>query len=161
MNCSLARSLELVGDWWNPLILRDVTLGIRRFDELADDLGMSRNLLTRRLGDLVEGGLLERRAYQDHPPRYDYVLTEAGRDLMPVLMALTAWGDRWVPPRGGPPMSFVHRSCQREFVPTVVCSECGTPVTLDDISAQRGPGARRGRGTRVMAERLAPRATAS
>src|SRR3981189_3376004 len=96
MHCSMARSLEVVGDWWTPLILRDLYLGLKRFDELAEDLEISRNLLSPRLKALVDNGLAERRPYQQHPPRDEYALTESGRDLVPVLMGLTAWGDRWV-----------------------------------------------------------------
>src|SRR5215813_1874676 len=91
MHCSMARSLEVMGDWWTPLILRDLHLGLSRFDELAEDLAISRNLLTTRLAALVKHGIVERRRYSEHPPRDAYVLTAAGRDLVPVLMALTAW----------------------------------------------------------------------
>jgi DNA-binding HxlR family transcriptional regulator len=101
MQCSLARGLELIGDWWTPLIIRDLQLGVDRFDALAEDLGISRNLLAGRLAHLVEHGIVARRQYQQHPPRDRYVLTEAGQALVPILMALTAWGDRWATPRGG------------------------------------------------------------
>src|SRR5215471_20274126 len=94
-NCSLARSLEVVGDWWTPLILRDLFLGIDRFDDLAEDLGISRNLLTSRLETLVEGKIVERVRYSEHPPRDRYVLTQAGHELGPIIGALTAWGDKW------------------------------------------------------------------
>jgi DNA-binding HxlR family transcriptional regulator len=89
MHCSLARGLELVGDWWSPLILRDLFLGITHFDELVEDLGISRNLLAARLKALVKGGIVARRLYQERPARYVYELAEAGRDLAPVLLALT------------------------------------------------------------------------
>jgi DNA-binding HxlR family transcriptional regulator len=150
MQCSLARSLELIGDWWNPLILRDLYLGVTRYDDLVQDLGVSRNLLTTRLGDLMAGGLIERRPYQDNPTRYDYLLTEAGRDLAPVLMALTAWGDRWVTPDGGPPARFVHTDCGHQFTPTVACSSCGEPVSYDDVVVRAGPGSRPTPGTAVV-----------
>ena len=103
MACSMARSLELIGDWWTPLIIRDLQLGIDRFDALAEDLGISRNLLTTRLAHLTRHGIVARRRYSDHPPRDRYVLTQAGQELVPVLLALTAWGDRWATPEGGPP----------------------------------------------------------
>ena len=153
MQCSLARSLELIGDWWNPLILRDLYLGVTRYDDLAEDLGVSRNLLTTRLADLVAGGLIERRPYQDNPIRYDYLLTEAGRDLAPVLMALTAWGDRWVTPDGGPPARFVHAECGHQFTPTVACSTCGESVSYDDVVVRAGPGSRPTPGTAVVGRR--------
>src|ERR1039458_1382383 len=155
MQCSLARSLELIGDWWNPLILRDLYLGVTRYDDLAEDLGVSRNLLTSRLADLAAGGLIERRPYQDNPVRYDYLLTEAGQDLAPVLMALTAWGDRWVPPAGGPPARFVHSNCGHQFTPTVSCSECGEFVTYDEVAVRAGPGSRPTPGTAVVGRRRA------
>ncbi len=153
MQCSLARSLELIGDWWNPLILRDLYLGVSRYDDLAEDLGVSRNLLTTRLAALVVGGLVERRPYQHNPVRYDYLLTEAGRELAPVLMALTAWGDRWVTPDGGPPAVFEHAGCGRLFTPTVACSSCGEPITFKDVAVRPGPGSRPTPGTAVVGRR--------
>ena len=99
MRCSLARSLDLIGDWWSPLIVRDLFLGVVRFDDLVEDLGISRNLLTRRLKALVDGGVVERNAYQLRPARYEYRLTAAGRELVPVMLALPEWGDRWAAPR--------------------------------------------------------------
>lgn len=161
MQCSLARSLELIGDWWNPLILRDLYLGLSRYDDLAEDLGISRNLLTTRLADLVAGGLIERHPYQHNPVRYDYRLTEAGRDLAPVLMALTAWGDRWVTPDGGPPARFVHADCGHQFTPTVTCSACGHPITFDDVTIRPGPGSRPTPGTAVVGRRRSPAKTTS
>ena len=154
MSCSLARSLELIGDWWTPLIIRDLFLGITRFDDLVEDLGVSRNLLTARLKKLVAQGLVARRRYQDHPPRYDHVLTEMGRGLVPPLLALTAWGDRWVPPGGGSPMLFTHRQCGKEFSPSVCCPHCGEIVGVDDVVVGPGPGGKAGPGTRVVARLL-------
>src|SRR5215475_1245250 len=111
MHCSLARSLEQIGDWWSPLIVRDLYLGVSRFDDLVTDLGISRNLLTRRLRALIANGIIARRIYQPRPRRYDYALTEKGRDLVPAILALTAWGDKWVRPREGSPILFVHAPC--------------------------------------------------
>jgi DNA-binding HxlR family transcriptional regulator len=156
MHCSLARSLEVMGDWWSPLVLRDLYLGLDRFDQLVTDLGISRNLLTDRLASLVGAGLVRREAYQDRPIRYAYVLTDAGRDLVPVLLALTAWGDRWASPEGGPPIRFQHETCGRPTTPTVCCSECGEAVTADDISPRPGPGGRTAPGTALIATVLAP-----
>src|SRR3954470_6942652 len=156
--CSLSRSLELMGDWWTMLILRDLYLGINRFDDLVEDIGISRNLLTSRLGDLVEHGLAERRAYQDHPPRYEYVLTEPGAELVPIMMALTAWGDRWTPPPEGPPLAFEHHRCGKVFTPRVTCGECGEVVVGDEVTTLPGPGGGPGPGAYVLARRLAERA---
>jgi len=158
MNCSIARSLEVMGDWWTPLIVRDLHLGLIRFDELATDLEISRNLLTTRLAALVEHGLVERLRYSEHPPRYTYHLTVAGQELVPVLAALTAWGDRWVAPKQGPPVRLQHRTCGEFFTPAVTCSHCGEPVTADDIVTHGGPGGRSGRGTRLVAKVLRERA---
>jgi DNA-binding HxlR family transcriptional regulator len=159
MNCSLARALELVGDWWSPLILRDLSLGPRRFEELAENLGLSRNLLTSRLNHLVESGVVTRTAYVARPPRYDYDLSESGHDLAPVLMALTAWGDRWTAPEGERPVNYRHRgACTQIFTPTVCCSACGQAVTMHDVDVLPGPG-HPAKGTTLarafMAERLA------
>jgi len=154
MRCCLARGLDLIGDWWSPLIVRDLYLGVGRFDELVEDLGISRNLLTRRLASLMKNGVVRRTPYQEKPRRYDYHLTEAGRDLVPVILALTAWGDRWARPKEGSPILFVHRACGCRFQPQVSCSECGEPVGAVDIQARAGPGGASATGTRVIARRL-------
>jgi DNA-binding HxlR family transcriptional regulator len=159
MHCSLARSLELVGDWWSPLILRDLAIGPRRFDELADDLGISRNLLTNRLNGLVDSGIVTRIRYQDHPPRDRYGLAAAGSELVPVLMLLTEWGNRWATPDGGPPVRYRHRDCGQEFTPTVCCSGCGRPVDGDAVDILPGPGGRRAPGTMLAADFIAERLT--
>lgn len=158
MQCSMARSLEVIGDWWTPLILRDLYIGLSRFDELAEDLEISRNLLSTRLTALVDDGIVERRRYQEHPPRDEYALTEAGRDLVPVLMALTAWGDRWVAPAQGPPLRFRHQTCGEIFEPQVACSQCHEPITDDTVDTLPGPGGRAGPGTRLVAKLLRERA---
>jgi DNA-binding HxlR family transcriptional regulator len=157
MACSMARSLELIGDWWTPLIIRDLHLGVDRFDALAENLGISRNLLTARLAHLVENGIVARQRYQEHPPRDRYLLTVAGLDLVPVLLALTAWGDRWATPQGGPPLVFRHRPCGHTFTPAVSCSACGQPLHPGEVEARPGPGARTGPGTRLMASVLEAR----
>jgi DNA-binding HxlR family transcriptional regulator len=158
MACSLARSLELVGDWWTPLIIRDLQLGVDRFDAMADNLGISRNLLTARLAHLVEHGIVARHRYQEHPPRDRYVLTEAGQELFPVLMALIAWGDRWATPEGGPPMLFRHRRCGQQFTPAVSCGACGQPLHPGEVEVLRGPGARTGPGTAILSQVIGGRA---
>lgn len=150
MACSLARSLELIGDWWTPLIIRDLQLGVDRFDALAEDLGISRNLLTARLAHLTRHGIIKRQQYQQHPPRDRYLLTEAGRALMPALLALTAWGDRWATPESGPPLVFRHRRCGHRFTALVACNACGQPLAPGEVEAFPGPGARRGPGTRLL-----------
>jgi len=154
MHCSLARGLEMIGDWWSPLILRDLFLNVTRFDDLIEDLGISRNLLTSRLNALIDKGVIEREAYQRHPPRYEYRLTEAGRDLVPAILALTAWGDRWARPKQGSPILFVHKACGHQFQPQVTCSECGELIKAETVAAVPGPGGAARPGTRVLARRL-------
>lgn len=154
IQCSLARTLDRIGDWWAPLIVRSIYLEVRRFDDLIRDLGISRNLLTRRLNMMVENGVLERVAYQEKPARYEYRLTEAGRDLVPAILALTAWGDKWAAPAEGKPMVPLHNTCGHIFTPVVTCSECGEPVTADNMTILPGPGGRQMPGTMVVAERL-------
>lgn len=154
MRCSLARGLEMIGDWWSPLIIRDLFLNVVRFDELVEDLGISRNLLTRRLKSLVENGVIERTVYQRRPPRYEYRLTEAGRDLVPAILALTAWGDRWAQPKEGSPILFVHKTCGHQFQPQVSCSACGEAISADTVTPIPGPGGAAKSGTRIVAKRL-------
>ncbi|WP_378738962.1 winged helix-turn-helix transcriptional regulator [Nocardia brasiliensis] len=153
MHCSIGQSLERVGEWWSPLIVRDLYLGLHRFDDIAENLGISRNLLTRRFEALVAAGIVERRAYQERPLRHEYHLTAAGRELVPVLMALMAWGDKWATPPGGPPVRLVHQDCGHQFTPQVCCSECAEPVTATSVTALSGPGAASGPGTKVLARR--------
>lgn len=150
-HCSLAQSLEVMGDWWSPLILRDLYLGLDRFDQLVIDLGISRNLLTNRLETMLDAGLIARTPYQDNPMRYRYTLSEAGRELLPILMALTAWGDRWVTPEGGPPIQFTHTTCGHRTTPTVACSECGEPLDTSHVMPTPGPGGRTAPGTALIA----------
>ena len=157
MRCSLARGLDMIGDWWSPLIVRDLYLDVRRFDELIEDLGISRNLLARRLKSLVSNGVVERVAYQERPRRYEYRLTEAGRDLVPAILALTAWGDRWARPKEGSPILFVHKTCGHRCRPQVSCSECGEPIDADAVQPRGGPGGAAKPGTMLIARRLANR----
>jgi DNA-binding HxlR family transcriptional regulator len=152
MHCSLARSLEVVGDWWTPLILRDIYLGIDKFADLAEDLGLSRNLLAERLNGLVDNEILRRERYSDRPPRDQYALTNAGQELIPILVVLTAWGDRWQTPEGGPPILFQHGD--HEAAPAVACGVCGEQIAARDLTARPGPGGRRAPGTVLVADRL-------
>ncbi len=156
MHCSLARGLDLIGDWWSPLIVRDLYLGLARFDELIENLGISRNLLTRRLKSLVRSGIVERKVYRRKPLRYGYALTDAGRDLVPAILVLTAWGDRWARPKEGSPMLFVHQTCGHQFQPQVTCSACSEVITGDAVKTLGGPGGAMKPGTKVLARRLRP-----
>jgi DNA-binding HxlR family transcriptional regulator len=140
MHCSVAQCLEVVGEWWTLLILRDVFLGVNRFDDFQERLGISRNVLNQRLNHLVETDVLEKVRYSDHPPRYDYRLTEKGRDLWPVLTAMRQWGDRYAAPNG-PPLEVTHKACGNISDAVLVCSACGERVEARDVRAAPGPGA--------------------
>jgi len=140
--CSVARTLSIVGDRWTLLILRDAFLGMRRFEDFQADLGASRHRLADRLRKLVRHGVLERVPYRQRPARFEYRLTEKGRDLYPVIVSLTRWGDRWAAGTDGPPVELVHRSCGRRIMPTLTCPECGEPVAARDMMARPGPALR-------------------
>lgn len=140
MQCPVARSLERVGEWWSILILRDALHGLTRFDEFQKSLDIAPNMLTRRLNALVEGGLLERRRYRDHPPRYDYVLTERGRDFRPVLMALLAWGNKHFTPEGASVL-LVDAKTGEVADPIVVDRASGRPIAAPDFVFVPGPAA--------------------
>jgi DNA-binding HxlR family transcriptional regulator len=127
MQCSVAQCLEVVGEWWSMLIVREIFQGATRFDEIADGLGISRNILNQRLGHLVEHGVLEKVRYSEHPPRYEYRLTGKGRDLWPVLTAMRQWGDRHAAP-GGAPLRMVHHDCGNVVDAVMTCSCCGEPL---------------------------------
>ena len=141
MNCSVAQCLDVVGEWWSMLIVRDVFLGVTRFDEFQERLGISRNILNQRLSRLVETGILERVPYQERPPRYDYKLTKKGRDLWPVLTAMRQWGDRYAAP-AGPPVEVVHRGCGHVTEAELTCSHCGEVMRPRDVRTVPGPGAK-------------------
>jgi DNA-binding HxlR family transcriptional regulator len=130
--CSIARTLELVGERWTLLALREVFLGVRRFDAIQRNTGAPRDVLSARLHKLLEVGLLERRQYQDRPARFEYRLTEAGRDLLPVLLTLMDWGDKHLAD-GHPPSTYRHR-CGADLEPVLICQTCGEPVTRRDIT---------------------------
>jgi DNA-binding HxlR family transcriptional regulator len=137
--CSVARTLELVGERWTPLIIRDAFLGVRRFGDFAERLGIARNVLQDRLERLVEAGVLEKVPYQERPVRHEYRLTEMGRDLWPTIIAMLKFGDRHLS-EDGPPMLIVHRDCGGEIDDRRICGRCGAALELEDVVAQRGPG---------------------
>src|SRR5215469_4801763 len=124
--CPVAATLQVVGDPWTLLILRDAFFGVRRFDDWQARLGVARNVLASRLKSLVEQGVLETRLYSEHPPRKDYVLTRKGRDLLPVIRSLKAWGDRHVY-GSETPLELTH-ACGAPFEAKVVCEACGAEV---------------------------------
>ncbi|UGT66542.1 helix-turn-helix transcriptional regulator [Nocardia gipuzkoensis] len=152
--CSIARTVDAIGERWTPLILRDLFVGLRRFEDLRRDLGIASNVLAARLDALQEHGIVEKRAYQSNPLRYEYLLTERGRDLYPVLTMLITWGDKWLSGAEGPPAVVVHRECGRPTSGVVVCLECGEPLTADDVRWLPGPGGRQGPGTMLIGDLL-------
>jgi DNA-binding HxlR family transcriptional regulator len=140
MDCPIARAWGRVGEWWSVLILRDAYHGLTRFDQFQRSLPIAPNMLTKRLNGLVEAGLLERRLYSEHPPRYEYVLTERGRDFRPVLIAMQAWGNRHFAPEGTQ-STLVDAATGAEAEPIVVDRVSGRPITEQDFTFAPGPAA--------------------
>ena len=140
MNCSIAQSLEIIGEWWTLLILRDSFLGIRRFDDFVERLGISRNVLANRLDTLVDAGVLERRSYDEARGRYDYLLTDKGRALWPVMIALRQWGDEWIYGAGNEPLLLEHRDHGHTTTAQMTCDVCGEKLDARSVRAVAGPG---------------------
>jgi DNA-binding HxlR family transcriptional regulator len=138
--CSIARSLDVMGDRWSILILRDTFRGIRRFEEIRRDLEIPRAVLADRLASLVEAGVLEKRMYMEHPPRHEYRLTDMGRELSPVLVGLMQWGDRWLGD-GRAPTVLVHETCGTEVDLGFRCDTCDRDFGPTEIQGRPGPGA--------------------
>jgi DNA-binding HxlR family transcriptional regulator len=130
--CSVARTLELVGDRWSMLVLREAFLGVRRFEVMQRHLGIARNVLTDRLNRLVEAGILRRKQYSERPPRSEYVLTEAGVELWPSIVALLQWGNKHLP-NPTPPITISHKACGEVTTFSLHCDACGEPVTARDV----------------------------
>ena len=140
MACSVARTMGVMGEPWSPLILRDVWVGMHRFDQLQADLGISRKVLTERLDHLVDHGVLERRPY-DPRPRFEYHLTAMGVELVDVLMVMVGWGDRWLAEESGPPVLYRHHACGKISSVDLRCARCGEPMHAGDVDLLPGPGA--------------------
>jgi DNA-binding HxlR family transcriptional regulator len=141
-NCSVARSLELIGERWTLLIVRDAFLGVTRFEHFLQRLKLAPNILTKRLRSLTDAGILERRRYLERPERHEYVLTEAGKDLLPVLLGLMRWGDAHLAPNG-PPVVGRHTGCGGAIDVAGRCDGCGATVAADDLEWHAGPGSTR------------------
>jgi DNA-binding HxlR family transcriptional regulator len=163
-NCSVARTLELVGERWTLLILRDAFLGVTRFELFLQRLKVAPNILTKRLRTLTDAGILERRRYQERPERYEYVLSEAGKELLPVVLGLMRWGDAHLAP-SGPPVVARHGGCGGALDGAGRCERCDEAVGADDVEWHAGPGSRRPPGPLPRPptpapepERLAPHA---
>jgi len=148
LHCSIARTLDIVGERWTLLVLRDAFNGVRRFEDFATTLPIARNILTDRLATLVEHGILRRDRYQERPDRYEYRLTAKGMELYPVLIALLQWGDHHLAGDDGPPLQVLHRDCGHQAAAAVVCTGCGEQLSARDVR----PGQRR---TSVAADEVA------
>ncbi|GAA1143009.1 helix-turn-helix domain-containing protein [Kribbella jejuensis] len=138
--CSIARALEVVGDRWTLLVIREALMKTRRFEDFRTRLGIAHNVLSDRLARLVEAGVLERELYQTRPDRYEYRLTPQGLDLWPVVMSLLMWGDKYRSP-DGPPLLTRHHGCGGELTPSFTCDTCGASLGPMDVELLPGPGA--------------------
>lgn len=137
--CSIARALDVVGERWSLLIIRDALFaGVTRFGDFQHNLGVATNVLASRLDAFVAAAIMERRRYTERPEQYEYVLTDKGRDLGPALVALTAWGDRWASP-DGPPILYHHADCGGSVGHEIVCANCGT-IEIAEVAVRPGPG---------------------
>jgi DNA-binding HxlR family transcriptional regulator len=149
--CSLARTVAVIGDRWSLLILRECFLRKRRFDSFQASLGIARYLLTDRLKKLVRFGVLRRIPYMDAPKRYEYILTQKGLDLYPIVMSIVHWGNVHMVDTRGRPMLHEHKTCGKHFDPVMVCSECGEPLLAKEVHVHPGPGAREAGSTKAKA----------
>ena len=144
-DCSIARSVDILGDWWTPMVIRSALLGARRFEQFADGLGIPRNVLTERLTRLVDEGIMTKTAYQDRPVRYEYRLTEKGVGLYPVIVSLLEWGNRWLDwdDEGGPPVQLVDRTTGEVVEPVLVDARTGKaldPRSTTAVYVREGAG---------------------
>ena len=138
LSCSVARTMNIIGEWWTPLILRDIFSGIHRFDVLRRHLGISRKVLTNRLNTLVENEIVERVLYQENPDRYEYRLTERGRDLFPVIVALMTWGDKWIFGAQEPPVQLVDRETNNVIQPLLISADTGQEIRYENVRMRLG-----------------------
>lgn len=141
-NCSIARTLEVVGERWSLLILRDAFLGVSRFEHFQERLGIAPNILAKRLRALTDAGILERTVYQERPTRHAYILTPPGKDLFPVIRGLMRWGDANLAPDGAP-VVLRHATCGEVLDGDGRCPACDRPVGADEVEWHAGPGSRR------------------
>lgn len=135
-DCSVARTVAVIGDRWTLMILRDCFLGVRRFEDFERRLGISRSIIADRLKTLVDEGVLRKEAYQDRPVRHEYRLTDKGLGLHAVMMAIVRWGDVHYAGDAGPPMIHRHKACGCDFHPVLACSECGEAVGPRDVEVR-------------------------
>jgi DNA-binding HxlR family transcriptional regulator len=153
-NCSIAQALEVLGDWWTLLVVREAFLGVRRFADFEANLAISKNILTRRLAHLVKRGVMARVDAGVHGPRFEYELTAMGKDLLAIVTSLRQWADRWVYGEGGEPLLVCDRRTGRPIPRLVLRGEDGEPLHPRDIELRPGPGASRGTLARFRAAAL-------
>jgi DNA-binding HxlR family transcriptional regulator len=158
--CSLARTVAVIGDRWSLLILRECFLRKRRFEAFQASLGITRHLLAERLKKLVRFGVLRRIPYQESPKRYEYILTQKGLDLYPIIMSIVHWGNVHMVDARGRPMLHEHKSCGKLFDPVMTCSECGEPIAAKGVHVHPGPGARQPKPPLAPEESDKPKAKA-
>ncbi len=139
-SCTVAAALEVIGDPWTLLVIRDAFQGVRRFEQWQERLGVARNVLAARLKSLVRHGVLEPQAYSERPLRHEYLLTRKGKDLYAVLLTLHGWGAKHLYGESGAGVSFVHKACGQELDPTLACGCCGQPVRPRDLEIRRTAG---------------------
>jgi DNA-binding HxlR family transcriptional regulator len=154
ISCSIARAVDVIGRRWTPLVVRDLFAGMTKFEDIRRDLGIASNILAARLDELERHGVVERRQYQSTPARAEYVLTERGRDLYPVIATLLAWGDKWLSAPDGPPALTVHADCGHVTTAKTVCAECGGELNAGNAIHAAGPGAKAGAGTALIGDYL-------
>lgn len=136
--CAFARTLSIVGEWWSPLIIRDIFVGVNNFDALVDNLEISRNLLTRRLTHLLREGIIEILPNPKSKKIKIYGLTGKGKELVPIIVSITNWGHKWAYDDMPPPIKFVHKDCGNEFEPIVKCNKCDHEINSENIIPKRG-----------------------
>ena len=151
ISCSIARTVDVIGQRWTPLIVRDLFVGMTKFEDIRRDLGIASNILAARLAELERNGVVDRRQYQSAPARHEYVLTDKGRDLYPVIATLLAFGDRWLS-LDGPPALITHTDCGHVTTAKTVCAECGGELNAANAIHSPGPGANPGRGTALIGD---------
>jgi DNA-binding HxlR family transcriptional regulator len=137
--CSVSRSLSVVGDKWTLLIIRSAFLGARKFSEFQSEIGMTRHRLSDRLGKLVEDEVFVKIEYQNNPVRYEYRLTQKGKELYPIVMSLVKWGDKWMAGEEGKPMEYIHTTCGNNVMPVLTCPACSDEVDPHDMTVLPGP----------------------
>ena len=155
--CSVARTVDVVGEWWTLLVLRDLFAGMSRYDEIQRDLGIASNILAARLKTRRQAGLVDRTPDPEDARRWCYALTDKGRELYPVLLAVMAWGDKWLAAPGKQPVLVMHKACGQVTAAVPSCSVCRQPLALEELAFVAGPGARPGPGTAEVGRYLGHR----